>query len=109
MAYIIKAEMTDDHNPDFAPADWLQEGKKAEGFILMTFDEDGDPTGSAFVHVTVMNAAKGMATSSAFLQSAILADGLNRAKEAAEREEREERSRAIKDLLGVMLSERGDD
>ena len=109
MAYIIKAEMTEDHNPDFAPADWLQEGKKADGFILMTFDEDGDPTGSAFVHVTVINAAKGLATSSAFLQSAILADAFNRAKEVADREEREEHSRAIKDLLGVMLSGRGED
>ena len=45
---IITIKPAEDCNPEFAPEQELQDGEKCSGYLLFTFDEDGN------IHITSM-------------------------------------------------------
>lgn len=73
-------------NPEFAPDKQLQDGVEASGYILLTFDSDGDADCGGMQHVSTMDIAEFLASDTSELsmtirQACAIADGLSKARE----------------------------
>ena len=58
-SYRVQANAT---NPDFEPESWIKEGIECDGFLLITFDEDGKPMTEAMAGVSIDKIAQYIAT-----------------------------------------------
>ena len=58
-SYRVQANAT---NPDFEPESRIKEGIECAGFLLITFDEDGDPMTEAMGGVSIDKIAQYIAT-----------------------------------------------
>ena len=54
-SYRVQANAT---NPDFEPESRIKEGIECAGFLLITFDEDGDPMTEAMAGVSIEKIAR---------------------------------------------------
>lgn len=87
-SYVIKIEPGEGCNEEFAPEKKATEGLKCSGFLLIGFDEDGDPAFDTIYGINVMQIAQALAymgrkknTYSILWQAFAIAEGLKKAHE----------------------------
>lgn len=86
-SYVIKIELGEGCNEEFAPDKPAREGLKCNGYLLIGFDEDGDPAFDTICGISVMQIAQALAyggpknTLSILWQAIAIAEGLKKANE----------------------------
>lgn len=85
-SYVIKIEPGEGCSEEFAPDKQAREGLKCNGYLLIGFDEDGDPAFDTICGINVMQIAQALAYSgpkniSILWQAFAIAEGLKKAHE----------------------------
>jgi hypothetical protein len=85
-SYRVQANAT---NPDFEPESRIKEGIECAGFLLITFDEDGDPMTEAMAGVSIEKIARFIANGNGNIenylrQAAIIAEAYIKAMKIEE-------------------------
>lgn len=86
-SYVIKIEPGEGCSEEFAPDKLAREGLKCNGYLLIGFDEDGDPVFDTIYGINVMQIAQALAyrglknTFSILWQAFAIAEGLKKAHE----------------------------
>lgn len=112
--YRVQANAT---NPDFEPESRIKEGIECAGFLLITFNENGEPMTEAMAGISIDTIARFIATNANgngmvannLRQAAIIAEGYLKAMKIEEQYQHERRLKEIqkhiegmtnKDLIG---------
>lgn len=110
--FLIKVLPADGCNPEFAPNEEEQHGMECKGYLLVTFDKDGDPEHEVMNGISTANiadflrdgSAKGVAPE--IRMAAAIADGWIRAREIMRESKVKEKTNDFLDFLkGKLLEE----
>lgn len=91
-SYVIKIEPGEGCSEEFAPDKLAREGLKCNGYLLIGFNEDGDPAFDTIYGINVMQIAQALAyrgpknTFSILWQAFAIAEGLKKAYEIRKQE-----------------------